>query len=118
MTPAEYRTAIAALGLSQVKAAKALGVDTRTSHRWAAGESKVPKAVELLLKAMLKQPWIAALKQPRAKRKSDSHGQDDGRPKEKGDSSKAPLEVVQEPILTENERRELWIRQHPTGETR
>lgn len=35
MTPTEYRQAIQALGLSQVRAAHALGVNERTSRRWA-----------------------------------------------------------------------------------
>jgi DNA-binding transcriptional regulator YiaG len=42
MTPDEYRAAIAKLGLSQVAAAKLLGVDARTSRRWANGERDMP----------------------------------------------------------------------------
>lgn len=42
MTPEQYRTAIEQLGLSQVAAAKLLGVDERTSRRWARGERDVP----------------------------------------------------------------------------
>jgi DNA-binding transcriptional regulator YiaG len=42
MTPDDYRTAIEKLGLSQVAAAKLLGVDERTSRRWASGERDVP----------------------------------------------------------------------------
>jgi DNA-binding transcriptional regulator YiaG len=41
MTPDEYRAAIDKLGLSQVAAAKLLGVDARTSRRWASGERDV-----------------------------------------------------------------------------
>lgn len=42
MTPDEYREAIARLDLSQVAAARLLGVDARTSRRWATGERDVP----------------------------------------------------------------------------
>ena len=42
MTADEYRNAIARLELSQVAAARLLGVDDRTSRRWATGERDVP----------------------------------------------------------------------------
>jgi DNA-binding transcriptional regulator YiaG len=42
MTPDQYREAIARLDLSQVAAARLLGVDERTSRRWAKGERDVP----------------------------------------------------------------------------
>jgi DNA-binding transcriptional regulator YiaG len=42
MTPDEYRQAIEQLGLSQVAAARLLGVDARTSRRWASGERDIP----------------------------------------------------------------------------
>jgi DNA-binding transcriptional regulator YiaG len=42
MNPDQYRAAIEKLGLSQVAAAKLLGVDERTSRRWANGERDVP----------------------------------------------------------------------------
>jgi hypothetical protein len=35
MTPAQYRNALFHLGLTQVAAAQLLGVDDRTSRRWA-----------------------------------------------------------------------------------
>ncbi len=46
MTPETYRATIAALGLSQVGAAKALGINERTSRRYArdgvpAGTSRI-----------------------------------------------------------------------------
>ena len=53
MTPAEYKEAIAALGLSQVAAGRFLTNNPRTSRRWASGESRVPKAVAMLLWLML-----------------------------------------------------------------
>ena len=40
MTADEYRAAIETLGLSQIAAAKLLGVDARTSRRWACGEAR------------------------------------------------------------------------------
>ena len=42
MTHDEYREAIARLDLSQAAAARLLGVDERTSRRWATGERDVP----------------------------------------------------------------------------
>jgi DNA-binding transcriptional regulator YiaG len=42
VTPDQYRAAIETLGLSQVAAARLLGVDERTSRRWANGERDVP----------------------------------------------------------------------------
>lgn len=42
VTPDEYRAAIDKLGLSQVAAARLLGVDERTSRRWANGERDIP----------------------------------------------------------------------------
>jgi hypothetical protein len=35
MTPAQYRDALARLDLTQVAAARLLGIDDRTSRRWA-----------------------------------------------------------------------------------
>ncbi len=48
MTPAQYRAAIAALGLTQAGAAEFLGVSLRTSHGYANGQP-IPKAIGLLL---------------------------------------------------------------------
>ncbi len=42
MTPDEYRESIEVLGLSQIAAARLLGVDARTSRRWASGEREIP----------------------------------------------------------------------------
>lgn len=53
MTAAEYRAAIARLGLSQVKAGHLLGVDPRTSRAYALGERPVPYVVALALGLML-----------------------------------------------------------------
>lgn len=54
MTPTEYRDALAALSLSQVRAASLFGVDARTSRRWALGEAAVPRMVALALRLMLR----------------------------------------------------------------
>lgn len=53
MTTPEYREALAALDLSQVGAAKLLGVDERTSRRWATGERDVPPPAERFLRFLI-----------------------------------------------------------------
>lgn len=52
MTPSEYRAALAALGLTQAGAAELIGVNPRTSRRWALGESPIPQAVARLMAMM------------------------------------------------------------------
>lgn len=54
MTPAEYRTALAALGLTQVGAAKLFDAGPRTSRRWASGETRIPRSVEIALLLMIR----------------------------------------------------------------
>jgi DNA-binding transcriptional regulator YiaG len=53
MTAAEYRETIAQLGLSQVAAARLLGVDARTSRRWANGERDVSQPAARFLRFLL-----------------------------------------------------------------
>lgn len=53
MTADEYRDAIDKLGLSQVAAAKLLGVDDRTSRRWASGERDVPAPAQRFLQYLI-----------------------------------------------------------------
>jgi len=53
MTPDEYRQAIERLGLSQVAAARLLGVDARTSRRWASGERDVPPPAVRFLRYLI-----------------------------------------------------------------
>jgi transcriptional regulator with XRE-family HTH domain len=53
MTGDEYRNAIAALGLQQTEAARLLGVDERTSRRWASGEREIPPPVARFLQLLL-----------------------------------------------------------------
>lgn len=50
MTPNQYKTAIATLGLSQERAGDWLGVGRRTSQGWALGEYPVPEPVAKLLR--------------------------------------------------------------------
>jgi transcriptional regulator with XRE-family HTH domain len=49
VTHTEYRIAIDKLGMSQIAAAKLLGVDERTSRRWANGERDIPPPVSRFL---------------------------------------------------------------------
>lgn len=53
MTPAQYRTAIAKLGLSQERAGLWLGIGKRTSQGYALGERPVPEPVAKLLRLMV-----------------------------------------------------------------
>ena len=53
MTPDEYREALDSLGLSQVGAAKLLGVDERTSRRWAIGERGIPPPAQRFLRYLI-----------------------------------------------------------------
>jgi hypothetical protein len=54
MTPTQYRTAIEKLGLSQVRAARFLGIAVRTSQGYALGEYPVPEAIAKLLRLMVR----------------------------------------------------------------
>lgn len=53
MTADEYREAIEELGLSQVAAAKLLGVDDRTSRRWASGDREIPPPAARFLRYLI-----------------------------------------------------------------
>lgn len=53
MTPDEYREALEALGLTQGGGARLLGVDERTSRRWANGERDIPPPAERFLRYLL-----------------------------------------------------------------
>jgi transcriptional regulator with XRE-family HTH domain len=55
MTARKYRNALDKLGWSQLEAARQLGINPRTSRRYALKERKVPKTVELLLQIRIKQ---------------------------------------------------------------
>jgi hypothetical protein len=54
MTPAQYRAAIKALGLSQHRAGDFLGIGRRTSQGYALGEYSVPEPIAKLLRLMIK----------------------------------------------------------------
>jgi transcriptional regulator with XRE-family HTH domain len=49
VTPEQYRAALARLGWTQSSAARLLGVNLRTSQRWASGDQDVPPPAEKLL---------------------------------------------------------------------
>ena len=53
MTPDEYRLSIDKLGMTQSGAARMLGVDERTSRRWANGERDVPPPVQRFLRFLI-----------------------------------------------------------------
>jgi DNA-binding transcriptional regulator YiaG len=53
MKKTEYRKAIDAVGLSQVKASEFFEVSRKTSPRWARGEAPIPGAVAKLLRVMI-----------------------------------------------------------------
>lgn len=51
----EYRRALEKLDITQNAAGDLFEVGARTSRRWALGETRIPKAVALLLRLMLKK---------------------------------------------------------------
>ena len=53
MKKTEFRRAIDAVGLSQVKASSFFEVSRKTSPRWARGEAPIPGAVAKLLRVMV-----------------------------------------------------------------
>lgn len=53
MTPTQYRTAIAKLGLSQERAGLFMGRSERQGQRWAAGDP-IPESVAKLLRLMIR----------------------------------------------------------------
>lgn len=53
MTPDEYREAIEALELTQAGAARLLGIDERTSRRWACGERDIPPPAQRFLRYLI-----------------------------------------------------------------
>jgi transcriptional regulator with XRE-family HTH domain len=56
MSATRLRAVIKRLGLTQVGAAKELGVDPRTVLKWVGGERRIPAPVVLLLKVWLNYP--------------------------------------------------------------
>ena len=52
MTGIELRQLLRGIGLSQVAAAKAIGINPRTMRKYVAGDLKVPRVVELALRGL------------------------------------------------------------------
>jgi len=59
MTADDYRAALSRLGWTQSSAARLVGVDTRTSQRWALGERDIPPPVQRLLAVAESVPGVA-----------------------------------------------------------
>ena len=53
MSPREFSRTIARLGMSQAGAGRYLGVSERTAYRYAKGETDIPAAQVLLLRALV-----------------------------------------------------------------
>jgi hypothetical protein len=59
MDAAEYRAALKAMRLSQVRAGRWLGISGRTSQAYALGERPIPHVVALCIRMHLKHGWYA-----------------------------------------------------------
>ena len=53
MTPIDFREALAALKVSQLKFARLVGLDGRTARRYASGEHAIPEPTAKLLRLAL-----------------------------------------------------------------
>lgn len=60
MTPAELQSALVKLDLSPAALAKLLGVDVRTTRRWATGGKAIPESVAAQLSEMVKAGGVPA----------------------------------------------------------
>jgi hypothetical protein len=58
VSPAEFRKALSALGLSLRGAGRELGVDARSTRRWASGEAPIPDTVAMLLRVAIHYCWL------------------------------------------------------------
>ena len=54
MSPRDFKYAIDILGLDQAKTARVLGISERTTRRYIRGETVIPPAHALLLRAMVR----------------------------------------------------------------
>lgn len=54
MTPKQFRQALTRLRLTQVAAARQLGVDPRTVRKWVGHERRIPEPVAILMRMWLK----------------------------------------------------------------
>ncbi len=52
MTPAEYRTALSALGITQARLGRLCKVNKDTPTNWGKGRTEIPRSVALLLRAV------------------------------------------------------------------
>ena len=71
MTPHQYAWAIKTLGLNKAQAGRFLGVSERTAHRYHDGDTAIPAAHSLLLRAMInygEPPEVPPYKGIRARR--------------------------------------------------
>ncbi len=55
MTPKQFRAALKRLGLTQVGAARRLGVNPRTVRFWVAGTYRIPEPVVILLRTWVRE---------------------------------------------------------------
>jgi len=53
VTPAQFRTALDRMDLSDARFACLIGAHERTPHSWAAGRRSVPESVAILLRLMV-----------------------------------------------------------------
>jgi hypothetical protein len=53
VTPAQFRSALKKLDVSQVKIAEALGIGQRTARRYAAGDAEIPEPVAIILRLLV-----------------------------------------------------------------
>ncbi len=54
MTPVQFRSALGKLDITQVEAARLVCVNPRTVRDWISGETRIPEAVAILLRFMIK----------------------------------------------------------------
>jgi hypothetical protein len=59
MDATEYRAALKAMRLSQVRAGRWLGISVRTSQAYALGERSIPHVVALCIRIHIKHGWCA-----------------------------------------------------------
>ena len=57
MTPEQYAWALDQLNLTRPAAGRYLGISARTSYRYGTGESLIPAAHVLLLRALIAGKW-------------------------------------------------------------
>jgi hypothetical protein len=67
VTGRQFKAAIRRLKLSQMGAARLLGVDSRTARRWVLDERRIPEAVVIVLELMLAgKATVADIEQAKA----------------------------------------------------